>query len=315
MSGFLHLSDDELAGLGITTSEVIAAIEHAVRAQAEGRLWTTPKSAVTPGDGRYVMTTLAVGDDPALTVVKCVSVNPRNAARGIDSINGAIMIMDSETGVLRAVVDANWITAVRTAGLSATVARRLADPEARTVAFLGCGVQARSHLAALADLFPLAEIRAYGRGRANIDNLCIEAEGKGLTALVAETPAEAMRGADLVVSSMSLTYGAAPFVNAGDLKPGAFASISDTAWAWVPDSMSALGTVLIDDHAQEAAIGKSMTGAATVSGDLAELITGQIGSRHDPARPSAFIFRGLAIGDFALAALAYQRAATSTPSA
>ena len=312
MSALLHLSDQRLSSLGITTAEVIDAIEHAVRTQDEGRLWTTPKSAITPGDGRYVMTTLAVGDDPALTVVKCVSVNPRNAGRGLDSINGAILVMDSDTGVLRAVLDANWITAVRTAGLSATVARRLASPQSSSVAFLGCGVQALSHLAAFGDLFPLTEIRAFGRGRANIDKLSAEARRRGLAVQVAETPEQALDGADLAVSSMSLTYGAEPFVDANALKPGAFATISDTAWAWHPSSMANFSTVIIDDHAQEEALGKPMTGEATVTGDLSDLITGKVRSVVDPEHPSAFIFRGLAIGDFALAGLAYQRAVTST---
>ena len=308
MSDLLHLSDQTLSKLGIATTEVIDAIEHAILAQAEGRLWTTPKSAITPGDGRYVMTTLAVGDDPALTVVKCVSVNPRNAARGLDSINGAILVMDSDTGVLRAVLDANWITAVRTACLSAVVAQRLASPQSSTVAFLGCGVQALSHLAAFGDLFPLTRIRAFGRGQANIDKLCSAARARGLACHVATDPTEALDGADLVVSSMSLTNGAAPFVDARALKPGAFATISDTAWAWQPSAMASFGTLIIDDHAQEAAMAKPMTGDANVTGDLSELITGQVPSGHDTSRPSAFIFRGLAIGDFALAGLAYQRA-------
>ena len=312
MSDLLHLSDDRLSGLGITTDEVIGAIEHAIHAQADGRLWTTPKSAITPGDGRYVMTTLAVGDEPALTVVKCVSVNPRNAARGIDSINGAILVMDSDTGVLLAVLDANWITAVRTAGLSATVARRLAKPNARSIAFLGCGVQAHSHLAAFSDLFPLAEVRAFGRGQTNIYKLCAEGTRRGLACRVANTPADALIGADLVVSSMSRTPDGDPFIDASLLKPGAFATISDTAWAWEHAGLTSFGTVIIDDHAQEAALAQPMTGAATVTGDLSELITGQVPSGHDATLPSAFIFRGLAIGDFALAGLAYQRAVTST---
>ncbi len=58
------------------------------------------------------------------------------------------MVMDGQTGLLRAVLEANWVTAVRTAALSMVAARRLPDPNAETVAFVGAGVQARSHLAA-----------------------------------------------------------------------------------------------------------------------------------------------------------------------
>ena len=121
---FLYLPDDALDDLGLTTGDVADAIEAALIAKAEGRLHTSPKSAILPGGGRYMMSTLAVGDD-GFVVVKQVSVCPENPSRGLASINGAIMVLDAETGLLRAVVGANWVTAIRTAALSAVAARRL----------------------------------------------------------------------------------------------------------------------------------------------------------------------------------------------
>ena len=59
----LFLSDQDLEALGIQPSEVADAIEAALVAKAEGRLHTSPKSVILPGDGRYAMSTLAVGDD------------------------------------------------------------------------------------------------------------------------------------------------------------------------------------------------------------------------------------------------------------
>ena len=50
-----------------------------------------------PGGGRYMMSTLSVGDD-GLTILKTVSVSPDNAARGLAAINGAILVLDAETG-------------------------------------------------------------------------------------------------------------------------------------------------------------------------------------------------------------------------
>lgn len=311
-TAYLDLPDKRLETLGITTEEVVAAIERALIDQSAGRLWTAPKSAVTPGDGRYVMSTLAVGTDPAVTVVKSVSVHPENRSRGLDSINGAILVLDAGNGLLRAVMGANWITAVRTAGLSALVARRLADPASRTVAFLGCGAQARSHLAAFGDLFPLRDVRGFGRGQANLDRLGEAAHSRGLSFRACSSPQEAMADADLVVSSMSLSFDSTPFVSAADMKPGAFASITDIAWPWRPEEMKAFGTVVVDDIAQEKAIGKPMIDPARVTTDLSGLITKPtaIGYRSD--KPSAFIFRGLAIGDYALAALALVRAEATT---
>ena len=166
-SKLTYLSDEDLEGLGIQPSEVADAIESALIAKADGKLHTSPKTAILPGDGRYAMSTLAVGDD-GFIVTKQVTVCPENPARGLPAINGAIMVMDGQTGLLRAVLGANWITAVRTAALSMVAARRLADPNAETVAFVGAGVQAHSHLAAFSELFPLKRIRVFGRGKANV---------------------------------------------------------------------------------------------------------------------------------------------------
>ena len=305
---FLVLSDETLAGLGISVDEIVDTIEEAIRDEAVGKVWTAPKSAVLPGDGRYMMTTLSTSDNPDKTVVKSVMVSPRNPSRGLPGVEGNIILQDSESGRLRACMQAGWVTAMRTAGLSAAVARRMANPRSQTIAFIGCGTQARSHLETFADLFPLKEIRAYGRGRANIDRLCHMAEKKGLTGKAYDTPHEALEGADLIVSSVTLSFDIEPFVDARWLKSGAFATITDIAAPWVDDGMAAFDTVIIDDREQERVSQKKMVDPKLVRADLRGLIAGDVDASFDPEQRSAFIFRGLAIGDFAIASLAYERA-------
>ena len=305
---FLVLSDAMLADLGIAVAEIVDAVEKAIRAEAAGKVWTAPKSAVMPGDGRYMMTTLSTSDKPDMTVVKSVMVSPRNPARGLPGVEGNIILQNSETGQLRACIQAGWVTAVRTAGLSAVVARKMANPESKKIAFIGCGVQARSHLDVFAELFPLTEVRAFGRGSANIDRLCRMAEQKGMGAKACDAPHEALEGADLVVSSVTFTFDREPFVDARWLPPGAFATITDIAAPWTPDGMAAFDAVIIDDLEQERVSQKKMVDPGLVQGDLRGLIAGDAGASFDPEKRSAFIFRGLAIGDFAVACLAYERA-------
>jgi ornithine cyclodeaminase/alanine dehydrogenase-like protein (mu-crystallin family) len=305
---FLYLPDETLANLGVSTADIVDGIENAVRDEARGALWTSPKSVLLPGDGRYMMTTLSAADEPQVTVVKSVMVSPRNPDRGLNGIEGAIVLLDSETGLLRAVMGASWVTAVRTAGLSAAVARRMADPGSSSIAFIGCGVQARSHLDAFSDLFPLTEVRALGRGRVNIDRLCAAARDRGLTAWACGSPQEAVEGVDLVVSSVTLSFDLEPFVDARWLKPGAFAAITDLALPWIPESMTAFGAVIIDDHEQERASPKKMVSPDLVKADLKGLVTGDASVSFDAGKCSAFVFRGLAVGDFAVASLAWSRA-------
>lgn len=306
--GFLSLSDADLSALGLSQDEIVDAIEDAVRQSAEGRIWVTPKSALLPGDGRYMMTTLSAADDPGQSVVKFVMVSPDNPAKNLPAINGTILIHDSETGLLKAVLEAGWVTAVRTAGLSGVAARKLANPKSRSIGFIGTGVQARSHLDTFRALFPIEEIKIFGRGQTNIDHLNVKAEADGLVAHICETAQEAVTDVDLVVTSVTLNYEIDPFIEAGWLKPGCFAAITDLGIPWHDESLSTFGTIVIDDKDQETKAPKKMAPPELIAGDLADLVTGKIGAGFDPQSPSAFMFRGIAIGDFAVACLGYNRA-------
>ena len=306
-AGVLYLPDKALASMGIAPRDIADAIEAAVAEKASGRLHTAPKSAILPGRDRYMMSTLAVGDREGLTILKAATVSPDNPSRKLPAINGAIMALDAETGLLRAVLGANWVTAVRTAALSAVAARRLADPDANIVAFVGTGVQAHSHLAAFADMFPLTEVRAFGRGRANVDKLCGTARSMGLAATAANDAQAALDGADLVVTSVTLDYSIAPFLDAAWLKPGAFASITDLGIPWRQESMTAFGSLVIDDREQEEASARKMVPPDLVKADLTQLIGGS-GPSRSTDRPNAFAFRGMALGDYAAAALAVKHA-------
>ena len=163
---FLLLSDSVLESLEISGRDVVDAIEAAILQDAAGQILTAPKSAVVPDDGRYMMTTLSTSDAPDLTIVKSVMVSPRNPDRGRPGIDGAILIQDSETGQMRALAEAGWITGVRTAGLSAVAARRLANAASRSIAF-----QVEGHLVTSNDVGSLASARGrskqFRRARGN----------------------------------------------------------------------------------------------------------------------------------------------------
>lgn len=302
-----HLSYEDCAVLGVTTGDVVKSIEDLIRARAEDNMWNAPKAVIMPPDGRYLMAALAACSDPPLLAVKSVVLNPRNPDKGLKIINGVVTLLDAETGVPLATVDGNWVTAVRTAGLSAVAAKYQARPNSRIVAFIGCGVQAHSHLDAFADLFELQEVRALGRGSSNRDALCDEARGKGLTAIPSATAQEAIAGADLVVTSVTREVGREPFLDAGWLTPGAFAAITDSAAPWIPATLSSIERVIIDDLEQESVL-QPMIDPHLVKGDLTGLVQGVVSGRAREDEINAFVFRGLALGDLALAGLAYQRA-------
>ncbi len=304
----LQLSEADLDALNISTQDVIASVEAVIRSRAEGRTWCAPKAVMLPPDGRYMMAALAATDDPPLLAVKTVILNPANAGKGLPLINGIVTMLDSQTGAPVAVVDGNWVTAVRTAGLSAVAAKTLARPDSAVAAFIGSGVQAQSHLRAFASMFPLRGIRIFGRGRPNIDALATVATALGLAAEVCDSAELAMAEADIIVSSLTRAPGRPPFLDAATLRPGSFTSVVDLAEPWIPDSLAAFDRIVIDDLEQEAAMPTKLVRPDLVTGDLSGLVLGTITGRTTPQERTAFIFRGHALGDLALSVLAYRRA-------
>jgi ornithine cyclodeaminase/alanine dehydrogenase len=302
-----YLSEETLAGLGITTSDVIESIEALIRGRAQGTVWSAPKAVILPSDGRYMMAALAAMDNPSLLAVKTGVLNPRNPDRGLPQINGLVTMLDSKTGLPAAILDGNWITAVRTAGLSAVAAKYMANKNSAVIAFIGCGVQARSHLRALSGMFPLQRVKAFGRGQANIDELCRVADELGLASETCNSGKDAVEGADLVVSSVTYSAQFVPFLDANWLAPGCFAVLTDLGVPWHKESFSAFDQIAIDDVEQEAALPNKLAAPEFVTGDLSGLVLRKFSGRDLPDDRTAFIFRGHALGDLALAVLAFRK--------
>jgi ornithine cyclodeaminase/alanine dehydrogenase len=303
-----YLSEADLEGLDLTPREIVDSIENVIRGSAAGTVWSAPKAALMPPDDpRYMMAALAAQDGPSLLAVKTVVLNPANPEHGLPQINGLVTMLDSQTGLPAAVLDGNWITAVRTAALSAAAARHLARPDAATIGFVGCGVQARSHLALFRALFPLREVVYFGRGEANKTRLHKAAQAAGLAARACGTANEVLAEADIVVTTVTHTGGAPPFLSAHDLKAGSFAAVVDLAAPWHRDSFDALDRLIIDDLAQEAALPNKLCAPEDVSGDLSGLVLGRTPGRGNATERTAFVFRGHALGDLALSVLALTR--------
>jgi len=273
------LSEEALMALDITTDDVVQSIEKFIAGSAQATVWNAPKAVILPPDGRYMMAALAASDDPDLLVVKTVVLNPDNPNHGLPQINGLVTILNSQTGLPVAIMDANWITAVRTAGLSAVAAKHMANEDTSVAAFVGCGVQAQSHLKAFSDMFPIEEIKVFGRGTATIDSFCQYADSLKIRAEVCNTGNQAIRDADLVVTTVTYSAQLNPFLDANVLKPGSFTTITDLSAPWIKPSFSAFDQITIDDLEQEAALPNKLVATELVTGDLAGLVQGKFMGR------------------------------------
>jgi alanine dehydrogenase len=135
---------------------------------------------------------------------KLVSVVPSNALRGLSTHIGVVVLFDPETGALRSVMDARYITEVRTAAVSAVSVRHMARADATRLGLIGAGVQARSHLEVFAAVRHLTDVAVWSPDANEVDAFVRDLSGQiGLPLRRADSAEQAVAGADLVVLATS----------------------------------------------------------------------------------------------------------------
>lgn len=306
MTSHVDLTGERLEGLGLNPSQIADAIEHLFAERAAGRAWSTPKSMILPPDGRLLMTMMAACEDPPVMAVKSLVMNSANPAQGLPQINAKVTLTDARTGAVLATLDGNWITEVRTAALSLIAARRMARPDAESLALIGTGVQGRAHLAAFAEEFALKRVYLVGRGHENLDRLAVLALDSGIEPIECDAES-AVRSADMVVSSISYNKETVPFLDGAWVKSGAFVAVTDTFVPWLRETL-AFDRCVLDDLEQERAMtARKLFPLELVSGDLAGLLSGEVKGRCSEDERVLFAFRGHALADLAAALLAVRK--------
>ena len=132
-------------------TDLIASMETALARFSAGEVLQPVRTVLSVGPTKayYGLMPAYLADPPQLGA-KIVTVFGENHRRGLPSHLATIFLLDPDTGALIALMDGRYITEARTAAVSAVSARHMARPDAATLAILGTGVQARSHLEALA---------------------------------------------------------------------------------------------------------------------------------------------------------------------
>jgi len=301
----LYLSNADVEACGLGVAAVEQAVEAMFAAKAEGSAAMKPKLALHPPGQALFLASPGVLDQPPYAGLKWVGVAD-NAARGLPHIAGLILLSDAETGMPVAAMDARWITGVRTAAITAVAARRLARPDSASIGFIACGLQARTHLAALRPLFPIAEIRAYSRRRTTAEAFAEEARAQGLDARAVDSPRAALLGMAIAVTTTPVVPRPEPVLDAAWLSEGSFAAMVDLGLSWNSDSLNRLDRVVTDDRAQAGTEGLAYR--KSYDGEVADLVAGRIAGRESPGERTALVFAGLGLADVAVAGAVYERA-------
>jgi ornithine cyclodeaminase/alanine dehydrogenase len=308
----LYLSQADVVAVGISMSEIIAALETAFRAKGEGRTEMPPKPGVHPGGGdNFIHAMPAYIQDLKSAGVKWVSGYPENYKRGLPYITGLLIYNDVENGLPLAVMDCVWITAKRTGAASAVAARRLARPESSVMGMLGCGVQGQSHAEAFTETFPLKKILAYDKDPESARRYAAAMTRQLKVEVVAvKTPREAVSGCDIVATAGPILKVPHATIQAGWLDEGAFASLVDYDSYWSREALAQAAKFCTDDIPQ-LKLYQSMgyfQNIPPIHADLGELVTGKKKGRENPRERTMTANLGLAIDDMAVAPLIFARA-------
>src|SRR5437763_882106 len=294
-------------------------MEEALAALARGSMHQPLRMVVRPEgtEGLLALVPAYRRGEPPAYGLKAVCVFHENPTRGLDAHQGCVMLFSGEAGELLAVMNASAITAVRTAAVSGAATRRLARDDARELALVGSGIQARAHLAAV------ASVRAIRRAR--VASLHFEHARKFAEEMSAdysfpveafESAEEAVRGASIIVTA---TTAREPVLRREWLAPGAHINAVGT---YSPDAREidtatvAAASLFVDRResalseagdyilaAREGAIGPEH-----IRAELGEVLAGERPGRTSPDELTLFKSLGLAVEDLAAAEYLYRQA-------
>ena len=302
------------------------AMRSVLAARARGEVFQPLRSILKPAGAAGLMALMPSYQSGTGYGLKAINVTPGNPAIGLDSHQGIVLLSSQETGQPLAVLNASAVTEIRTAAVSAVATEQLAVPGADLLAIVGTGVQARSHLMAIASTWPLAEVRIAGSAPARAAKFAAdvapaalaEVGAPGIRVTACDSVRAAVQDAGIVVTA---TSSATPVLELEWLAPGAHIN---AVGACLPhtrelDTATVAGAALFADSRESVlaesgdyllAAADGAVGPDHIRAEIGELLAGTASDqgREDTTGITIFESLGLAIEDLAAAMAAYQAA-------
>jgi ornithine cyclodeaminase/alanine dehydrogenase-like protein (mu-crystallin family) len=297
----IWLSESDVRAV-LPMGDLIECMETALAAFSSGQVRQPVRQVIEAGSGGNFFAAmpawLAAG--PAMGA-KLVTVYHANGSRGLPTHQAVVVLLDAETGALLAVMDGRYITEARTAAVSAVALRRLARQGARTLAIVGSGVQAGSHLRAFSEVWKFDDVRCWSPTAAKLGKFVEEHP----EVRPAESAEAAARGADVVLNEW-ISDGAC-VIAVGACRP--YQREMDPL-------LVARGRLFVDSRAaalKEAgdlviAMDEGHFGANHIVAELGEVLAGRVDGRTADDEVTILKPLGQAVEDVAAAQLAYTRA-------
>ena len=314
----LVLNSREIAEL-LPMSECIELMASALASLARGEVFQPLRTIVRPTGARGLLGLMPAyrsGEQGAFGL-KAICVFPGNPSIGKDAHQGGVLLFSQETGEPLALMNASQITAIRTAAVSAVATRLLARPDAAQLGIIGAGVQARTHLLALAYVRSIKRARVSCRNVEHAEELVRETQEKVAFPIEpAGTNEAAVREADIVVTATSSLE---PVIKKDWVAPGAHINAIGThsPQSREIDSDTMAAARIFVDRRESAlneagdyllAAKEGVVGPESIVGEIGELLIGTKPGRESASEITLFKSLGLAIEDVVCAEYLFRKA-------
>lgn len=300
----------------LTMDACIRAMEETFRDISAGKTTMLQRSMMPQKKGNTFALMASDNQQQEICGVKTI-VFPGSEAKKNGTSQGIIPLFDSATGALLAIVDAEHITALRTAAASAAATRVLAREDSCTLGLLGAGRIGRMHIAAISQVRPIRRVFVWNRTPAGGEACCKWVkEQLGLEAVLCETPREATEQADILCT---VTQAKEPLVEGEWIKEGAHINAVGACapTAREVDSRTVCRSAIYLDQRQAALrdggdlvipLEKGELSMDNIRGEVGQVLLGTVPGRQSPEEITFFESVGIAVEDLSAAHLLYRLA-------
>ena len=297
----------------ISAKDCVEIMRKALTDLEEGRCEMPPRLiTIMPNTAKFGFMPAWLGDYYGAKVITAYA---PNAGTKYPSHIGYVMLFESEHSTVAGLVDASAITEIRTGAVSAVATDALARKDAHSLALIGAGAQARSHVAAIVNVREITSIAVYDLRSEAAQRFAQETQEKyGIPVRVAGSVRDAVQDADIVCT---LTPAKEAYLTRDMIKPGAHVNAVGT---FTPTTREAASDLVAASrlYADQVAAMKRESGEYLVPleegliteehivGSIGEVLTGRKPGRQDENEITLFDALGLAVEDVACAVYALE---------
>ncbi|MBW1696566.1 MAG: ornithine cyclodeaminase family protein [Deltaproteobacteria bacterium] len=299
-----YLTQQDIIHAGLTLRGAVAIIEDVLKDHAEKQYANPPKPAIHPREGAFFHAMPGYLPRKKATGIKWISGFSSNPKIGLPSITGLVVLNDVNTGVPVAVMDATYITAIRTAAVTAVAAKYLSTKTAATIGIVGAGVQGRYNLFALREVLPeIQRVRFY------VTDSDLLRRTTKMIADVAPFDVEAETSARHVIEDADIVLTATGMLAEAIFKADWVQKVPLVlpihSGGWEREAICTADKFIVDDWKQFSAVydtpGSRYAPLPELYAELGEIVAGIKPGREDPSERIINFNFGIVLHDIAIA--------------